>query len=209
MSVASKRTFLSEEQSPQRAYRLLTAAISPRMIGWVATRSPEGVDNLAPYSAFTIVSSRPPMLGFTSFGVKDTLRNIQATGEFTVTVGTVGHVGELNQTASNYPSDQSEFEACHIASEPSIRVAPLRPAVAQCTLECRLSEVSRFGDGHFIVGEVLCWVIDADVIDEEHPEGPHPRPEGLRPLSKLGVDEWSTLGDVFRMSRPDYNRPGN
>lgn len=202
----SKRTFFADAESQQRAYRLLTATISPRMIGWVATRSGAGVDNLAPYSAFTIVSSAPPMIGFTSFGVKDTLRNITETGDFTVTVATVGHVGQLNQTASSFPSSQSEFAECGIGIEASVRVAAPRPAVAQCTLECRLHEVVQFGDGHFVVGEVVCWVIDADVIDEEHIEGPHPRPADLRPLSKLGVDEWATLGDVFRVGRPNYSR---
>jgi flavin reductase (DIM6/NTAB) family NADH-FMN oxidoreductase RutF len=207
VGVAEKRTFPAVEQSAQRAYRLLTATVSPRMIGWVATRSADGVDNLAPYSAFTIVSSNPPMIGFTSFGVKDTVRNIAATGEFTVTVATPGHVGELNQTGSNFPPRLSEFVECGIAAEPSVFVAPKRPASARCTLECRLREIVTFGDGTFVVGDVVGWVIDADLIDDEHPEGPHPRPQDLRPLSKLGVDEWATLGDVFRMPRPDYDRP--
>ncbi|WP_036923326.1 flavin reductase family protein [Propionicicella superfundia] len=204
--MAAKRTFPAAEQSAQRAYRLLTASVAPRMIGWVSSRSAEGVDNLAPYSAFTIVSSRPPMIGFTSFGVKDTVRNVRETGEFTVTVATPGHVGQVNETASNFPPHRSEFVECGIAAEPSVFVAPPRPASAQCTLECRLHQIVEFGDGHFVVGEVLGWVIDADVIEENHPEGPHPRPQDLRPLSKLGVDEWATLGDVFRMARPDYNR---
>ncbi len=207
MPRGDKRTFRAAEESPQRLYRLLTATIAPRMIGFVGTRSGEGVDNLAPYSAFTIVSSAPPLIGFTSFGVKDTVRNIQQTGEFTITLATPGHIAQLNQTASNFPASVSEYEACGIVPEASTFVAPPRPAVGRCTVECRLHDIAVFGDGTFVVGEVVGWVVDADAVNEEHPEGPHPMPEVLRPVSKLGVDEWATLGGVFRLPRPNYHRP--
>lgn len=201
-----KRTFVAAEQSQLRAYRLLTDTIAPRMIGWVSSRSGAGVDNLAPYSSFTVVSSAPPMIGFTSFGEKDTLRNITQTGDFTVSVGTRSLVEQLNATASSFPEGQSEYAACGIACEPSEVVSAVRPALAVCTMECRLHSVRTYGDGHFIVGEVLCWVIDADLMDDDHAEGPHPRPDLVQPVAKLGVDEWAPLGDVFRVARPDYGQ---
>lgn len=65
-------------------YRLLTAVVVPRPIAWVSSVSPEGVDNLAPHSFFTVASTDPPIVQFTSVGEKDTLRNITGSGEFVV-----------------------------------------------------------------------------------------------------------------------------
>lgn len=204
--MTTKRTFVAADLTPQRSYRLLTATISPRMVGLVSTRSADGVDNLAPYSSFTIVSNRPPLIGFTSFGEKDTVRNIKQTGEFTTTVATPGHIAQFNQTAGNFPAHMSEYVECGIEPEPSAVVAPPRPAVGKCTLECRLHKIIELGDGLFVVGEVLAWSLDDEAIDDEHLEGPHPMPQALQPVAKLGVDEWATLGDVFRLARPDYRR---
>lgn len=203
--MGAKRTFRAADESPQRTYRLLTATIAPRMVGLVATRSALGVDNLAPYSAFTFVSVEPPLIGFTSFGVKDTVNNIRETGEFSVTVATPGHIAQFNQTAASFPADVSEFVECGIAPEPGTFVSAPRPAAGRCTVECRLHEIARFGDSHFVVGEVIGWVVDAEAIDDGHPEGPHPMPEVLRPVAKLGTDEWATLGGVFRLDRPAYH----
>ncbi len=202
----TKHLFAAADQSQQRVYRLLTATVVPRMIGWVSSRSAAGVDNLAPYSSFAIVSTAPPMIGFTSFGVKDTLNNVRETGEFTVTLAPEHLVNPITETASNFASSESEFVTCGVESEPGTFVSVLRPAAGLCALECRLHEISRYGDGDFIVGEVLGWVITSSAIDFDHAEGPHPRPEDLRPVAKLGVDEWVRLGSVFRVDRPSYDR---
>lgn len=201
-----KEVFAAADQAQQRAYRLLTATVLPRLIGWVSSRSAAGVDNLAPYSSFAIVSSVQPMVGFTSFGSKDTLHNIRETGEFTITVASEHLVQPLNETASNFAPDESEFDACAVPSEPGTFVSVRRPSTGVCFLECRLRDIVRYGDGDFIVGEVLGWVIDKDALDFDHVEGPHPRPDALNPVAKLGVDEWAGLGPVFRLDRPAYNR---
>ncbi|MDF2898638.1 MAG: hypothetical protein K0Q46_5424, partial [Rhodococcus erythropolis] len=76
------------ELEPRRFYQLLTASVVPRPIAWVSTLSADGVGNLAPYSFFTVASSAPPIVQFTSVGRKDSLRNIEATGEFVINLAT-------------------------------------------------------------------------------------------------------------------------
>ena len=86
------------------AYRLLTASVVPRPIAWVSSRSVDGVDNLAPHSFFTVASTDPAMLSFTSVGRKDTLRNIEATGEFVVNVTPEPLFEVVNATSTDYPA---------------------------------------------------------------------------------------------------------
>src|SRR2546427_7735581 len=58
------------------------AIIGPRPIGWISSCDGEGTLNLAPYSFFNAFNYTPPIIGFSSQGRKDSLRNIEATGEF-------------------------------------------------------------------------------------------------------------------------------
>ena len=73
--------------SADETYKLLTGVVVPRPVAWVTTLSANGV-NLAPFSTFTFVSPKPPMLAF-SVGqrdgiYKDTARNILAAEEYVV-----------------------------------------------------------------------------------------------------------------------------
>jgi len=79
-----RTTFDPDDLGARRFYRLLTAVVVPRPIAWVSTVSAEGVHNLAPHSFFTVACVEPPVIQFTSVGRKDSLRNVEATGEFVV-----------------------------------------------------------------------------------------------------------------------------
>ena len=81
----------------------------PRPIAWVSSRGADGVLNLAPHSYFTVLAHRPPLLGFTSVGEKDTLRNVRATGEYVINVASEDLVERLNLTAADFPPDHDEF----------------------------------------------------------------------------------------------------
>src|SRR5690606_10349473 len=94
------------------AYGLLTALVVPRPIAWVSTLSAEGVGNLAPHSFFTVASARPPIVQFTSVGVKDTLRNVRATGEFVVNLASLPMIDMIN--ASSAPFDPTVDEAAKV-----------------------------------------------------------------------------------------------
>lgn len=183
-----------------RFYRLLTAVVVPRPIAWVSTRSAAGVDNLAPHSFFTVSCVDPPIVQFTSVGRKDTLRNVEETGEFVVCLAPEPLAAEVNATATDFPAAVSEFDAVGLRREPSACVAPPRVADSPVALECRLDRVLELGDSWIVLGRVVRAAVDDAVLD-----GDHPAVDRLRPLARLGRDEWSELGAVRSLRRVDYS----
>src|SRR5262249_42225519 len=174
-----------------RTYRLLNSVVVPRPIAWVSSTSATGVDNLAPHSFFTVASVTPPVVQFTSVGAKDTLRNVRETGEFVVNLAPESLFEQINETATDYPPEIGEFDAAGVAREPSALVRPPRVAESPVALECRLRKIIEVGDCHLILGEVMLLAIRDDVVVDGHPDV-----RALRPLARLGRDEWSTIGEV-------------
>lgn len=100
----------SPENAPAKSmYALLTASITPRPIAWVSTASSDGTPNLAPYSFFTIACTDPAILSVTSIGHKDTWRNVEATGEFVVNIGTESLMEVMNATSAPFSAESNEF----------------------------------------------------------------------------------------------------
>jgi flavin reductase (DIM6/NTAB) family NADH-FMN oxidoreductase RutF len=196
--IAGVRTDLDPAELGARAfYRLLTSVVVPRPIAWVATRSAAGVDNLAPHSFFTVSCVDPPMVQFTSVGVKDTLRNVRETGEFVVCLATEPLFEQVNATGTDFPAGVSEFAAVGLTTEPSARVAPPRVAESPVALECRLEHDLVLGDSTVVIGRVLHAAVAARVLDGDA----HAAVDALRPLARLGRDQWATVGDVLEISR--------
>ncbi|MFI7102108.1 flavin reductase family protein [Streptomyces sp. NPDC050161] len=178
-------------------YKLLTATVVPRPIAWVSTIDQYGVcANLAPHSFFTIASVAPPVVQFTSVGRKDSLRNVEATGQFVVNFAPEGMFEQINDTGTNFPHGVSEFEAACIESEPSLRVKPPRVAASPVALECELHSTVGIGDSTLVLGRVVHASVADDVLVDGHAEITK-----MRPLSRLGKDEWGTLGDVREIAR--------
>ena len=186
-------------------YPLLNSVVVPRPIAWVSTRSPEGIDNLAPHSFFTISSVTPPVVQFTSIGEKDSLRNAEATGEFVVCLCPEDLVEQVNRTGTDYPRDVSEFDAAGLTREPSRLVAPPRVAESPVALECRLIDTKAFGPngsraGSVVVfGEVVWVAVDERVLRDDRPEITL-----LKPLARLGANQWSTIGQISERVRVPY-----
>ena len=135
----------------RQAYHWMTAMIVPRPIAWVSSLSPAGIVNLAPFSFFNGITSRPPMLMFVpvtkSDGTpKDTLRNIEATKEFVVNLVSAQQAEAMNATSAELPPDESEFDHFSIDAVASDRVAPPRVAGAPIAMECKLEQITRIGD---------------------------------------------------------------
>lgn len=196
----------AERMRAGAAYRLMTASVVPRPIAWVSSRSAEGVDNLAPHSFFTVVSTDPAMLAFTSVGRKDTLNNIEATGEFVVNVAAEPAFEVVNGTSADYPPDIGEFDAEGVEREPSLTVAPPRVAASPVAFECRLHEVRPTGNCFVVVGLVLhVAVAEAVAVGGDMLGRPHVDIRALDPLSRLGADEWGRLGEIREIERPTYD----
>lgn len=186
-------------------YRLLTASVVPRPIAWVSTRSADGVDNIAPHSFFTIASTNPPVVQFTSVGEKDSLRNAVATGEFVVCFAPEALTRPINESATDFPPDQSEFDAVGIEREPSLTVAPSRVADSPVALECVLERAIEVGDSTIVLGRVQHIALDPAVVDDS--DGlPHPRIDLMRPMSRLGRNEWGSLGEIHDIPREPYEQ---
>lgn len=186
-------------------YSFLTSVVLPRPIAWVSSRSAEGVDNLAPHSFFTVSSVDPPIVQFTSVGRKDSLRNVEQTREFVVCLTPEWLFEQVNATGTDFPADVSEFDAVGIERESSLRVAPPRVARSPVALECVLHTTLTFGVGTVVMGRVVHAVIDEDVL-----EGGRPAVDRLRPLSRLGGNEWATVDQVREITRIAYREwPGH
>jgi flavin reductase (DIM6/NTAB) family NADH-FMN oxidoreductase RutF len=195
-----RRELSVAEVASGEVYRLLTSSILPRPIAWVSSRDEEGADNLAPHSFFTVASSAPPVLQFTSIGEKDTVRNIRATGEFVICTAPLGLIEQINDTGTNYPPGIDEFDAAGIAREPSEAVGPMRVAGAPVAFECKLRSMTEVGNGIVVLGDVVHIAIDAAVI------GPDGLPDAdlLDPVARLGRNEWAGLGELIRLDRKPY-----
>ncbi|MET9375638.1 flavin reductase family protein [Streptomyces sp. NPDC002992] len=180
-------------------YRLLTATVVPRPIAWISTTSADGTDNLAPHSFFTISSVNPPVVQFTSVGRKDSLRNIEDTGAFVVNLAPEPLFEQINATATDFPRGVSEFDACEVEREPSLRVKPPRVAHSPVALECELHSTLRIGDSTVVFGRVVHAAVDESVMADGHPEITL-----MRPLTRLGRNEWGTLGGIREIARVPY-----
>jgi flavin reductase (DIM6/NTAB) family NADH-FMN oxidoreductase RutF len=181
-------------------YRLLTAVVVPRPIAWVSTVAADGFSaNLAPHSFFSVSCVVPPIVQFTSVGRKDTLVNVEATREFVVNFATESMFEQINATATDFPRGVDEFAAVGIEREESLRVRPPRVAGSPVALECRLHSTLCLGNSTVVFGEVLHAVVNEDVMVDGHPEITR-----LRPLSRLGKNEWGTTGGIRELARMRY-----
>lgn len=185
-------------------YKWLISSIVPRPIAFVSTVSPAGIHNLAPFSYFNGVSSRPPIVSI-AIGVKrdgtpkDTLRNIEATGELVINVVTEAIATPMVLTSGEYPYEESEFEISGLTALASTAVKPPRVKECPIQLECRLEQVIRVGDDP--IGLVLARVELMHVDDGVLTAGTVD-PLKLKPLSRLGGNLYAALGELMELARP-------
>ena len=193
-----RTVFRPDEVAPGRFYQLLTASVVPRPLDSVSTVSADGVANLAPYSFFTVSSVEPPVVQFTSVTRKDSLRNIEATGEFVVNLATAPLVDDVNGSSASFDHGVSEFEALGIDSEPSAMVTPPRVAAAPIAIEATLHRVVEVGNGFVVMGAVVAMSIRTEFLADDG----LPAFDAIAPLSRLGRAEWGLPPEVREIERP-------
>jgi flavin reductase (DIM6/NTAB) family NADH-FMN oxidoreductase RutF len=196
-----RTTFDPDAMDSSAFYRVLNSVVVPRPIAWVCSRSAAGVHNLAPHSFYTVASTEPPVVQFVSLGRKDSLRNVEATGDFTVNLTPEALFEQVNATGTDFPPHQSEAEATGVRLEPSERVAAMRVAESPVSIECTLHSTLPLGDCTLVFGRV----VHVSVWESAVRDG-RPRIDQLRPLARLGGNEWSTIGDVREIRRIPYER---
>ena len=199
--------YISSARPPSLKHDPFKALVTPRPVGWVATLDREGRPNLAPYSFFNAVSDRPPFVMFSSSGRKDTLRNVEATGEFTCSIACWDQREAMNMSSAAVAPGVDEFALAGLEPAPSQWVKPPRVAGAPAALECRLwktlalpAPAGRPESGCTVVfGEVVgVYIDDAFVRDGLVDTG------AMRPIARLGYMEYAvvTPETVFALNRP-------
>ena len=138
------------------------AIVAPRPIGWISSQDKQGRLNLAPYSFFNAFNYRPPIVGFCSIGRKDSLRNVEATGEFCWNLATEDLLDHVNLTSTPAPPDVDEFEVAKLTPRPSLVVSV--PQVAECPVafECRATQIVQLKRADGQIAE--SWVVFGEVV---------------------------------------------
>jgi flavin reductase (DIM6/NTAB) family NADH-FMN oxidoreductase RutF len=195
--MTSDRAVFDPDDPDVNPYRLLTGLVVPRPIAWVSTVDAEGHGNLAPHSFYTVASGRPPVILFSSLGRKDTVRNIEETGEFVVSLSSENLLQQVNASSAPFEHGDDEALELGIATEPSETVAPHRVAESPASIECRLHQIVEVGHAFVVFGRVSAITVINDALVDGLPEF-----DLLRPVSRLGGPEWALPPEKFRLDRP-------
>lgn len=194
---------VGEQTGPEIA-RLLLSVVVPRPIAWVSTIGADGTANLAPFSFFNAVSSRPPVVMVSAANraesPKDTLRNAREVGEMVVHLVDEALAEAMNTTSTEWAYAVDEFAEAGLVAVAAEAVRPPRLVAAPVALECRVTDLIPIADSAYtmILGRVVQLHVRADLL----------RSNGLadaslmRPIARLGGDEYATIGRVFTMIRP-------
>lgn len=191
-------------------YKLLIGSVLPRPIAFVTSINGDGVVNAAPFSFYTVVSTNPPMIGFTvnrkpGNVQKDTAYNIQHHGEFVVHVVDQTNVAMVNDTATEFPSEVSEVEAVGFTLKPSeiVRVPRIRECKVQ--MECKLHQIIPMGgtpdapNSDFIIGEIVQFHVQDDLLYDGKIDT-----DQLKPVSRLAGVSYGNIGETYAMPRKLY-----
>ncbi len=190
----------------QEKYRLLTGGITPRPIAWISTRSGANVDNLAPYSFFTVASCNPPVLLYTQVtprsGIdKDTLQNLVETGECVVNIVNTDLLEKMNMTSAGLQIDESEFDFAKVESCASENVQPRSVKASPIRYECTLREVLPISDlpsgGTVVLLDVKSIYVRDDLYINENISQ-----QLVDSVGKMGGDLFSLTSTSVELTRP-------
>ncbi|MEZ0049065.1 flavin reductase (DIM6/NTAB) family NADH-FMN oxidoreductase RutF [Mycobacterium sp. MAA66] len=183
------------------------AIVAPRPIGWISSISPSGVRNLAPYSFFNAFNYTPPLIGFSSIGWKDTVANVEATGEFVWNLATKDLSESMNATSASLPPDTDEFAHSGLTAAPARNVRPARVLESPVNFECRLTQLIQLqsADGQpveswLVIGEVVGVHIDSNMLIDGIYDTAAAHP--ILRAGKQGDYAEITADSMFSMRRP-------
>ena len=195
------------EHLPQNIYKMMIGCVVPRPIAFVSSIDEQGIYNLAPFSFFSAVCSKPPTILFcpgvraTTGKSKDTLRNVLATKEFVVNIVSEEFAAAMNQTSAEVGPEVDEFVLSGLTPLASETVRAPRVAESAVQMECRLREAITIsaepGGASIVIGEVLRFHVDEALIDNYKVD-----PDKLRAIGRMGGPTYTRTTDLFDMVRP-------
>jgi flavin reductase (DIM6/NTAB) family NADH-FMN oxidoreductase RutF len=192
----------------------MTGIIVPRPVALVSTMSREGVANLAPFSFFSGVGAVPPTvlfcpalrpseeLGDQAGERKDTLRNVEETGEFVINVVSDAIAAAANLAAAEVPFGVNEFTLSGLTPVPSEAVRPPRVAESPAQMECKLLQVIYTGhaprSGVLVLGQVVRFHVREDLVENFRVD-----PAALDAVGRMAGNTWVRTRDRIELIRPD------
>lgn len=181
------------------------AIVAPRPIGWISTLAPNGIVNLAPYSFYNALCDKPPVVGFSSSGRKDSIRNIEATGEFVANFAGKTLAQAMNQTSAEVGPEVDEMVLAGLTPAPSRIVKPPRVAGSPAALECKLLQIVQLRD---LDGNLLEQYLALGQVVGVHIANTYLK-DGIfdlvaaHPIMRSGyVADYAEIGETFQMRRP-------
>lgn len=183
----------------------MKALVGPRPIGWISSMSAAGAINLAPYSFFNLVSDMPPIVMFSSGGRKDSLANVEETGEFVCNIVTDAFTEAMNVSSAPFERGVNEFEQAGLAMEPSRLVKPPRVKGIAASLECKVTDIRLLNgvdgaNGRYtmVLGEVVGVYVDEGILKSGRVDAAN-----FRLLARLGYMDYAVVERVFELQRPE------
>lgn len=196
---------------PQKGHGLphdpFKAIVGPRPIGWIGSKSLDGINNLAPYSFFNAINSDPPMIGFTSTGYKDSVKNIAQTAEFTWNLVTKPLVEAMNMSCASVPPNVDEFELAQLTPAPSKLIQAPRVLASPVSFECKLSEIIQLKnmdntplESWFVIGHVVA----VHILQSALKDGLYDTASMQHVMRGGGPADYFTVGpeQLFKLYRP-------
>ncbi len=196
------RSFAANELSAPEAYALLVGIVVPRPVAWITTVNAAGTVNAAPFSCYTFVCNRPPMLavniGRRGEALKDTAANIAATGQFVVNVATEETLASMHASSAEYAPGESEAAALGLKTLASAHVAPPRLACSPIAMECRTERLLELGEQRsgLLIGEVLAFHVAEALL-----AGDRVAMDRFHPIARLGGPHYAALGRIITQPR--------
>jgi len=174
------------------------AIVTPRPIGWISTRGPQG-DNLAPYSFFNAAAYAPPQVTFASTGLKDSVTNIRASGVFAVNIVAAAMLHPMSETSAALPPGMDEFAHAGVAKAECSTIPCPRVDGAPATLECELIDIITLRGRHnyLIIGEVTGIHLRDDCLRDGRFDV-----TAYQPLARMGYRDYAVVREVFELKRP-------
>jgi flavin reductase (DIM6/NTAB) family NADH-FMN oxidoreductase RutF len=195
------------DKSISETHKLMIGSIVPRPIAFVSTCSKEGKNNVAPFSYFNGVCSKPPTIMFAPARrgwdgeEKDTLINIRDTEEFVVNIVSESFAEKMVMCSTDFDSDVDEFDVSKLTPVASQKVSPPRVGESKVSFECKLNQIIEIGDGtagsgFVVIGSIVLFHIDDDVYDNGRI-----LLDKLQPLGRLAGNRYTRTTDTLEIIR--------